>query len=115
MKRTLTKLIFLALALILIVATRAPAQIAGREAVCPPVQIPAGWIKVDVISSPAACGGNAWVLETYTNKAIGSAMVVCADQTTPPGWETLGVASSTGQCAGDTVAGDNIKAIRRVG
>jgi hypothetical protein len=115
MRGNLIRLTLLTAALVLVLAARAPAQIASQQVVCPPGQIPAGWIKVDVISSPAACGGNAWVLETYTNKAIGSAMVVCADQTTPPGWETLGIATSTGQCAGDTLTGDNIKAIRRIG
>ena len=115
MKRHLVKLTFLALALFLVVGTRAPAQIASRQVVCPPVTISEGWIKVDVISTPSLCGGNAWVLETTVNKAPGSAMVVCADQPTPAGWETLHFATSTGQCAGNTLAGDNVKAIRRVG
>jgi hypothetical protein len=115
MKRHLAKLTFLALALLFVVGNRAPAQIASRQVVCPPVTISEGWIKVDVISTPAACGGNAWVLETTANKAPGSAMVVCADQPTPAGWETLNIATNTGQCAGDRVAGDNVKVIRRVG
>lgn len=115
MKRNLVRLTFLASALVLVLVGRAPAQVGSRLVVCPPAAISAGWIKVDVLSSPATCGGNAWVLETYADKAVGSAMVVCADQATPPGWETLGIATSSGQCAGDTFAGDNIKAIRRVG
>jgi len=115
MKRNLTRLTFLALACVLCVAVNAPAQIAGRLNLCPAKPIPAGWIKVDAVSSPATCGGDAWVIELYNNKSVGSAMTVCADQPTPPGWETLGVATSTGQCAGGTFAGDNIKAIRRLG
>jgi hypothetical protein len=115
MKRNLIRLTFLASALIFPLADRAPAQVTSRLVVCPPAEIPEGWTKVDVISTPSTCGGNAWVLETYDNKAIGSAMVVCADQATPPGWETLHVTTSSGQCAGDTFGGDNVKVIRRVG
>ena len=115
MRRNLVRLIFLASALVLVLVSGASAQTASRLVVCPPVEVPEGWTKVDVISTPSTCGGNAWVLEPYTNKAIGSAMVVCADQATPPGWETLGITTSSGQCAGDTLAGDNVKVIRRVG
>jgi hypothetical protein len=115
MKRNLVRSIFLASALTLSLVSRAPAQITSRLVVCPPVTISEGWIKVDVLSSPATCGGNAWVLETVDNKAVGSAMVVCADQPTPAGWETLHIATSSGQCTGDTFAGDNVKVIRRVG
>lgn len=115
MRRNLMRSIFLALALTFALASSAPAQIASRLTVCPPVEISEGWIKVDVISTPSACGGNAWVLETYTNKAIGSAMVVCADQATPPGWETIGITTNSGQCGGDTLAGDNVKVMRRLG
>ncbi|HEY7214186.1 MAG TPA: hypothetical protein VIC28_06115 [Thermoanaerobaculia bacterium] len=115
MKRNLARSIFLASALVLGLVGRAPAQITSRLVVCPPAAISQGWIKVDVLSSPSTCGGDAWVLETYGNKAVGSAMVVCADQATPAGWETLGLATSSGQCAGGTFGGDNVKAIRRVG
>jgi hypothetical protein len=115
MKRNLVRSIFLASALVLGLVSRAPAQITSRLVVCPPVVISEGWIKVDVLSSPSTCGGNAWVLETYGNKAVGSAMVVCADQPTPAGWETLNIATSSGQCTGNTFAGDNVKVIRRVG
>ncbi len=115
MKRNLTRFSFLAFALALTLVARAPAQIALRQVVCPPGSIPDGWIKVDVISDPATCGGDAWVLEPYTNKAPGSAMVVCADQPTPAGWRTLGIATSTGQCTGEAVPSSNIKAILRAG
>lgn len=108
-------LALLGVALALVVGTRAPAQIATRQVVCPPGPIPQGWLKVDVIVSPAACGGDAWVIEPFTNKAPGSAMVVCADQPTPVGWRTLGLATSTGQCAGGTAAGNNVKSILRAG
>ncbi|HEX9942121.1 MAG TPA: hypothetical protein VGG03_08900 [Thermoanaerobaculia bacterium] len=114
-RRHFIRLTLLALACVLALGTRAPAQVAGRQVVCPPGPIPQGWIKVDVVSTPATCGGNAWVLETFTNKAPGSAMVICADQLTPEGWQTLGLATSTGQCAGDTSAANNVKAIRRIG
>jgi hypothetical protein len=109
------RLALLTLACVLFLVTRAPAQIATRQVLCPPGPIPTGWAKVDVISDPASCGGNAWVIETYENKSVGSAMVICADEPTPAGWEDLGLTTSTGQCTGDTFAGDNIKAIRRVG
>jgi hypothetical protein len=109
------RLALLTLACVLFLVTKAPAQIATRQLVCPPGPIPAGWIKVDAVSSPATCGGDAWLIEVYNNKSVGSAMVVCADQPTPPGWETLGIATSTGQCAGGTFAGDNVKSIRRLG
>jgi hypothetical protein len=108
------RLALLTLACVLFLVTRAPAQVMTRQLVCPG-PIPAGWIKVDASTSPADCGGNAWVLELYTNKSFGSAMTVCADQPTPPGWETLGFATSTGQCVDDAFAGGNIKSIRRVG
>jgi hypothetical protein len=94
--------------------TRAPAQIMTRQLVCPG-PIPAGWVKVDASTSPSDCNGNAWVIEPYTNKSVGSAMIVCADQPTPPGWQTLGVATSTGQCVGDNFAVGNIKSIQRNG
>jgi hypothetical protein len=113
------RLAFLTLACALFLAAilvgKAPAQIATRQVICPPGPVPADWIKVDVVSSPATCGGDAWVIELHTNKAVGSAMVVCADQPTPPGWQDLGIATSTGQCAGGTFGGDNVKAIRRLG
>jgi hypothetical protein len=113
------RLAFLTLACALLLAAilvgKAPAQIATRQIVCPPGPIPADWIKVDVVSSPATCGGDAWIIELYTNKAVGSAMVVCADQPTPPGWQDLSIATSTGQCAGGTFGGDNIKVMRRLG
>jgi len=108
------RLALLTLACVLFLATLAPAQVMTRQLVCPG-PIPAGWIKVDASTSPADCGGNAWVLEPYTNKSVGSAMTVCADQPTPPGWETMGFATSTGQCVDDAFAGGNIKAIRRLG
>jgi hypothetical protein len=115
MKRNLIRLALATLVLVLVLGAPAPAQINVRQVVCPPDPIPAGWLKVDVISSPATCGGDAWVIEPFTNKAAGSAMVVCADQPTPAGWRTLGIATSTGQCAGGTVPDSNIKAILRVG
>src|SRR3954468_23890284 len=90
----------LAPACVLFLATLAPAQVMTRQLVCPG-PIPAGWIKVDASTSPPDCGGNAWVLAPYPNKAAGSAMTVCADQPAPPGWETLGIATSTGQCVDD--------------
>jgi hypothetical protein len=114
-RRHAIRLALLTLAVVLFLVTRAPAQIATRQTVCPPGPVPQGWIKVDVVSDPAACGGDAWVIETYENKSVGSAMVICADQPTPPGWQDLGTATSTGQCAGGTFAGDNIRAIRRLG
>jgi hypothetical protein len=100
---------------LLLVNGRAPAQISTRQMICPEKQIPAGWIKVDVQSFPAECGGDAWIIEPYTNKIPGSAMTVCADQPTPPGWDTLGYATSTGQCSGGTQDLGNIKSIRRLG
>lgn len=115
MRRNLIRFTLTALVCLLVAAPRVPAQVSVRQVVCPPDPIPAGWLKVDVISSPATCGGDAWVIEPFTNKATGSAMVVCADQPTPAGWRTLGIATSTGQCAGSTVPGDNIKAILRLG
>jgi hypothetical protein len=115
MKRNLVRLTLATFALLLVLGTQAPAQINVRQVVCPPGPIPPGWLKVDVISSPSTCGGDAWVIEIFTNKATGSAMVVCADQPTPGGWRTLGIATSTGQCAGRTVPASNIKAILREG
>jgi hypothetical protein len=108
------RLALLTLACVLFLVARAPAQVMTRQLVCPG-PIPAGWIKVDASTSPADCNGNAWVLETYTNKSFGAAMTVCADQPTPPGWETLGFATSTGQCVDDSFSGGNIKSIRRLG
>lgn len=109
------RLALLTLACILVLVTRAPAQIAARQLVCAPAVVPAGWVKVDVISPAGDCPGDGWVLEPYTNKIPGSAMVVCSDQPTPAGWETLGFATSTGQCSGSTLSGNNIKSIRRLG
>jgi hypothetical protein len=116
MKRNLTRLTFLAIACVLCMAVQAPAQIAGRQALCPARPIPAGWIKVDVRPDASLCpAGEVKVVELWTDKAPGSAMVVCADQPTPPGWETLGYGSSTGQCAGVNSATGDVKTIRRVG
>lgn len=108
-----TRLALLTLAFVLFLGTRAPAQIQSRQLVCPG-PVPTGWIKVDASTSPADCGGNAWILEPYDNKSVGSAMTVCADQPTPPGWETLGFATSTGQCVDDSFTVTNIKSIHRV-
>jgi hypothetical protein len=109
------RLALLTLACALFLATRAPAQLQTRQLVCPG-PIPAGWVKVDAVPSDTDCAGSdAWVLEPYTNKIPGSAMLVCADQPTPPGWEVLGTATSTGQCAGSSAPADNIKSIRRIG
>lgn len=116
MKHTLIRLL---LAAVLCTASflvpEAPAQVPVRQTLCSSDPIPAGWIKVDEIASPAACGdaGEAWVIEPYMNKAPGSAMVVCADQPTPPGWQLLQVTSTSGQCGGLEVG--NVKSIRRVG
>jgi hypothetical protein len=109
------RLALLTLACVLFLVARAPAQITTRQMVCPPGPIPAGWIKVDVQSLPAECGGDAWLIEPYGNKVPGSAMTVCADQPTPPGWDTLGFATSTGQCSGGSQKIGNIKSIRRLG
>ncbi len=115
MKRHVIRFSFLALAIVLCVAIKAPAQVAGRQILCPGDPIPVGWIKVDERLDATACdGGLVWVVETFINKAPGSAMVVCADQPTPGGWETLGVASSSGQCGGTDTTGANIKSIRRI-
>jgi hypothetical protein len=114
-RQRIIRLTLLALAVVLFIGTQAPAQVGARQVVCPGAEIPDGWIKVDVVSSPAGCGGDAWVIETYTNKAPGSAMVVCADQPVPQGWEVLNLTTNSGQCAGGAFAGDNVKAIRRLG
>lgn len=108
------RLALLTLACVLFLVTEAPAQIMNRQLVCPEKKIPAGWIKVDASTSPSDCDGNAWILEPYTNKSVGSGMTVCADQPTPPGWQTLGFATSTGQCVDAGFRGDNIKTIIRV-
>src|SRR4051794_13809675 len=99
--------LILALAGVLFLVHRAPAQLQTRQTVCPGA-IAAGWIKVDAVASDACGGGDAWVLEPTSNKIPGSAMQVCADQPTPPGWETLGVATSTSQCAGSGTFQDNV-------
>lgn len=114
MKRISTHLILTALALFLFLPEPAPAQLGFRQVVCPPGPVPQDWIKVDEQWSPT-CGGNAWVLEVFTNKAPGSAMTVCSDQPTPAGWYELYRATSTGQCDGDTPQGGNIKVIARIG
>lgn len=114
-RQRIIRFTLLTLAVVLFVGTQAPAQIGARQVVCPGGQIPQGWIKVDVVSSPAGCGGDAWVIETYTNKAPGSAMVVCADQPTPPGFQILNLTTNSGQCAGGTFGGDNVKVILRAG
>jgi hypothetical protein len=116
MKRHLIRFTFLIIACVLCVAVQAPAQIAGRQDLCPARPIPTGWIKVDVRPDASTCpAGEVKVIELWTDKAPGSAMVVCADQPTPPGWETLGFATSTGQCAGVNSAAGDVKTIRRVG
>ncbi len=109
------RLALLTLACVLFLVTEAPAQLQTRQTICPPGRIPAGWIKVDVVFSLSDCGGDAWILEPYTNKIPGSAMTVCTDQPTPPGWETMGFATSTGQCSGASQDFGNIKTIRRLG
>jgi uncharacterized protein YbdZ (MbtH family) len=114
LERHTVRLALLTLACVLFLATEAPAQIMNRQLVCPG-KIPAGWIKVDASTSPSDCGGNAWILEPYDNKSVGSGMTVCADQPTPAGWQTLGFATSTGQCVDDGFRGDNIKSILRIG
>jgi hypothetical protein len=113
-RRAFLRLARLTLALALFLVTGAPAQVMSRQLVCPG-KIPEGWIKVDASTSPSDCGGNAWILEPYNNKAVGSGMTVCADQPTPPGWQTLGFATSTGQCVDAGFRGDNIKTILRLG
>ncbi|HSS76514.1 MAG TPA: hypothetical protein VLV54_07175 [Thermoanaerobaculia bacterium] len=115
MKRHVIRFAFLAIACILCVAIKAPAQVVGRQILCPGDPIPAGYIKVDVRPDVSACpAGEVWVVETYLNKVPGSGMVVCADQPTPPGWETMGIATSTGQCGRAGARSGNIKAIRRI-
>jgi hypothetical protein len=119
MKRHQRHLIRLALPIIAIaifLGTHAPAQVMSRQLVCPGGPVPAGWIRVDSASPDISdcAGANAWVIEPYDNKSVGSGMVVCTDQPTPKGWETLGEATSTGQCAGDTFAVGNVKSIRRI-
>lgn len=114
MKRNIVRLTIPAfLCAVFLLAPDAPAQVTVRGVVCPEDPIPEGWIKVDEDTGTTDCGGEVWVIEPYTNKAPGSAMVVCADQPEPPGWETLHYTSSSGQCGG-TGAG-NTKAIRKVG
>ena len=125
MKRNLIRLALptlLCAAFILGSERKAPAQLGARQTRCSTDPIPAGWVKVDVITSPGTCGnetpgasldGNVWVLELYTNKSVGSAMSICADQATPPGWQTLGIASSSGQCAAGGSGPGNIKSIVR--
>ena len=115
MKRSIILLSFLAIAIVFCVAVKAPAQVAGRLVLCPGDPIPVGWIKVDERPDASACdAGVVWVIETFTNKVPGSAMIVCSDQPTPGGWETLGVATSTGQCGGAGASSGNIKSIRRI-
>jgi hypothetical protein len=114
-KRSIILLSFLAIAIVFCVAIKAPAQVAGRLVLCPGDPIPVGWIKVDERPDASACdAGVVWVIETFTNKVPGSAMIVCSDQPTPGGWETLGVATSTGQCGGAGASSGNIKSIRRI-
>jgi hypothetical protein len=110
MKRNLIRLSLPAVLVALALGTRAPALLPGYQVICPG-RIPAGYLKVDVASSLSICGGTAWIIETYTNKSVGSAMTVCADQPTPRGWQELEIASSSGQC-GNTAG--NVKAIWRV-
>src|ERR1700760_520344 len=91
-RRHATRLALLTLACVLFLVKEAPAQIMNRQLVCPQKKIPTGWIKVDASTNPSDCGGNAWILEPYTNKSVGPGMTVCADQPTPPGGPTLGLA-----------------------
>jgi hypothetical protein len=115
MKRHIIRFAFLVIGCILSVAITAPAQVIGRQILCPGDPIPMGYIKVDVRPDASACdAGEVWVVETYLNKVPGSGMVVCSDQPTPDGWETLGVATSTGQCGGAGASAGNIKSIRRI-
>src|SRR6185312_3379726 len=87
MKRHVVRFSFLALAIVFCVAIKAPAQVAGRQVLCPGDPIPVGWIKVDERPDASSCDNAdvVWVVETFTNKAPGSAMVICADQPTPGG------------------------------
>ena len=114
-RRQIFRAALLTLGFALFLTAGAHTQVMSRQLVCPGTKVPAGWIKVDASTSPSDCGGNAWILEPYDNKSVGSGMTVCADQPTPPGWQTLGFATSTGQCVDDGFKGDNIKSIVRVG
>lgn len=115
MKRHVIRFAFLAVACTLGVTIKAPAQVVGRQILCPGDPIPAGFIKVDVRRDASACPtGEVWVVETFRNKIVGSGMVVCADQPTPPGWEVMGIASSSGQCGSAGASIGNIASIRRI-
>jgi hypothetical protein len=115
MKRHAIRFAFLAAACILCVAIKAPAQVVGRQILCPGDPIPAGFIKVDARPDASACpAGEVWVVETYLNKIPGSGMVVCADQPTPPGWEDIGFSYSSGQCGGARASAGDVKTIHRL-
>ncbi|MEM8835742.1 MAG: hypothetical protein AAGD00_07975 [Planctomycetota bacterium] len=87
--------------------------------ICAGNKVPHGWIKVNAIWDPTACGGefdvkpNVWVIARYDELPKGFIMDVASDAKTPIGWQTLGMRwdpSTNGSPANPTA---NVKRIRR--
>ncbi len=110
------------LLLIPLLALSAVIALAATQSVCWNSPTPSGWIKIDHYTDFNTCGNglghpvinnNIKVLETYSDKAIGSSMSVCALEPTPAGWQVLYFETTSSQCYISNVT-NNVKVIRRV-
>jgi hypothetical protein len=78
---------------------------------------------VNFYTSYSTCGNggsgytvtnNAWVIESYYDKAVGSSMAVCALQGTPSGWATQYYFTTSSQCPYTSTVTNNVKVILRL-
>ena len=97
---------------------------ANRQLICRGGVIPDGWLLVDDVRDPNACGGpnpsvvrmyNVWVIERIDDRAIGTVIDICAATPVPDGWELVDIFRAKELCGHpDDVLAVNVKRIRRV-
>lgn len=94
------------------------AQIAPTETVCAR-QVPSGWIKVDDAWNPTSCGNpthttyNVWIIEQYSDLAVGSVMSACTGPA-PPGWVVVDNHWNPTACGHPTSNQANMMTIKRL-
>lgn len=97
---------------------------ANRRLICRGGSIPDGWLLVDDVRDPNACGGpnpsvvrmyNVWVIERIDDRMVGTVIDVCAATPVPEGWELVDIFRAKELCGHpDDVLAVNVKRIRRI-
>ncbi|TMQ93566.1 hypothetical protein ETD83_25150 [Actinomadura soli] len=103
----------------LLVLPAGPANAATERVCAGDDNVPQGFVKVNDYWDPTRCGNpssifpNVWVIESYTDKAVGDEMVVCSGWR-PAGWSTLNSFWDPTRCGNPGPITNNMWSIKRL-